>query len=34
VDAVEGAAEVVGQRVGCGNGVIAGLDFDDAVGAP
>jgi hypothetical protein len=33
VDAVEGLAEVVGQGVGGGDGVRAGLDFDGAVGA-
>jgi hypothetical protein len=33
VDAVEGAAEVAGQGVGGGDGVVAGLDFDGAVAA-
>ena len=33
VDAVEGFAEVGGQGVGGGDGVVAGLDFDGAVAA-
>ena len=31
VDAVEGFAEVGGQGVGGGDGVVSGLDFDGAV---
>ena len=33
VDAVEGVAEVIGQGVGCGDGVVAGLDLDGAAAA-
>ena len=33
VDAVEGVAEVIGQRVGCGDGVVAGLDLDGPAAA-
>jgi len=33
VDAVEGLAEVGGQGVGSGDGVVASLDFDGAVAA-
>ena len=33
MDAVEDVAEVIGQGVGCGDGVVAGLDLDGAVAA-
>jgi hypothetical protein len=33
VDVIEGLAEVVGQWVRCGDGVLAGLDLDGAVAA-
>src|SRR6185437_15180072 len=33
VNAIEGAAEVVGQGVGGGDGVVAGLDLDGLVAA-
>src|SRR6266536_515427 len=33
MDPVEGGVEVFGQEVGCGDGVVAGLDFDGAVAA-
>jgi hypothetical protein len=34
VDRFEALVEFVGQGVGGGDGVLAGLDFDGAVGVP